>query len=126
MHGANLYFRRPDLFDGIFAISGLYDSPEFFGEYMDDLVYNNSPVTYLSNMPADHPYFDDYPRHKMLFVVGQGAWEGPLLESTKRLDTVCAQKGIPASFEYWGFDVDHDWPWWFKMVQLYLPEFLGI
>ena len=126
MHGANLYFRRPDLFDGIFAISGLYDSLEFFGEYMDDLVYNNSPVTYLSNMPADHPYFDEYPRHKMLFVVGQGAWEGPLLESTRRLDTVCAQKGIPASFEYWGFDVDHDWPWWFKMVQLYLPEFLGI
>ena len=26
MHGANLFFRRPDLFDGVLAISGVYDS----------------------------------------------------------------------------------------------------
>jgi esterase/lipase superfamily enzyme len=126
MHAANLFFRRPDLFDSVFAISGLYDSLEFFGEYMDGLVYNNSPVTYLANMPAEHPYLMEYAKRKMLFSVGQGAWEGPLLESTRRLDTVCAQKGIPARFEYWGFDVNHDWPWWFKMVKLYVPELLGI
>ena len=124
MHGANLFFRRPDLFDGVFAISGLYDSKEFLGEYMDPLVYDNSPVDYLSNMPADHPYLQAYAQHKMIFAVGQGAWEGPLLESTRRLDAVCARKGIDARFCYWGVDVDHDWPWWFKMVALYAPEFL--
>ena len=26
MHAANLYYRRPDLFDSCFAISGLYDN----------------------------------------------------------------------------------------------------
>ena len=124
MHAANLYYRRPDLFDSMFAISGLYDSQDFFGGYMDDLVYNNCPVNYLANMPADHPYMALYNRQKSLILVGQGDWEGPLLESTRRLDTVCAQKGIHTRFEYWGYDVAHDWPWWFKMVAHYVPQLL--
>ena len=123
MHAANLALRRPDLFDGCFAISGLYDSPEFFGDYMDDLLYNNCPVYYIGNMSPDHYYIDLYNQRKLLIVVGQGAWEGPLLESTRRLDTVMCQKGIHARFEYWGYDVDHDWPWWYKMVQCYAPLF---
>ena len=124
MHAANLYYRRPDLFDSMFAISGLYDSQDFFGGYMDDLVYNNCPVNYLANLPADHPYMALYNNQKSLIVVGQGDWEGPLLESTRRLDTVCAQKGIHTRFEYWGYDVAHDWPWWFKMVAHYVPQLL--
>ena len=51
MHAANLFFRRPDLFDTVFSISGLYDSKLFFGDYMDDLLYQNTPVAYLANMP---------------------------------------------------------------------------
>lgn len=124
MHAANLLLRRPDLFDGCFAISGLYDSPEFFGGYMDDLLYNNCPVYYIGNMPGDHYYIDLYNQRKILIVVGQGAWEGPLVESTRRLDTVMCQKGIHARFEYWGYDVDHDWPWWYKMVEHYVPQLL--
>ena len=125
MHATNLFLRRPDLFDGVFAISVVYDSNMFFGDYMDDLVYSNSPVHYLANMPADHPYINMYNLSRMLIVVGQGDWEGPLLESTRWLDTVMCQKGIKARFEYWGYDVSHDWPWWFKMVDTYVPWLLG-
>ena len=123
-HAANLFFRRPDLFDGVFAISGYYESGEFFGDYMDDLVYNNCPIYYLPNMPGDHFYMDLYRRSKILFVVGQGAWEGPLLESTRKLDGVLRSKEIPARVEYWGHDVAHDWYWWFKMVEHYVPQLL--
>ncbi|MGN1016299.1 MAG: esterase family protein [Faecousia sp.] len=125
MHAANLYYRRPDLFDSCFAISGLYDNKLFFGSYCDDLVYNNCPCLYLQNMPQDHWYMDLYRSQKSLIVCGQGAWEEPLLESTRWLDTVCRSKGIPTRFEYWGYDVNHDWPWWFKMVKTYLPWLLG-
>ena len=124
MHAANLFFRRPDLFDSVFAISGLYDSPEFFGDYMDDILYNNCPVNYLANMPQDHHYIDMYNNRKILIVVGQGKWEGPLIESTRRLEHVLRNKGINAQVDYWGFDVDHDWPWWYKMVAHYVPQFL--
>lgn len=126
MHAANLFFRRPDLFEGTFAISGLYDSPMFFGDYMDDLVYNNSPVAYIGNMPFDHPYISIYNQRKILIVCGQGKWEEELLESTRCLESVVLQKGIHARFEYWGYDVDHDWPWWYKMVDYYVPQLLEI
>ena len=124
MHAANLFFRRPDLFDSVFAISGVYDSRDFFGDYMDDLVYNNCPSHYLANMPDDHFYIDMYNRRKILIAVGQGAWEWPQVVSTRRLEAVLNQKGIQAQMEYWGYDVDHDWPWWFKMCELYVPQFL--
>ena len=126
MHAANLFFRRPDIFGGCFAISGLYDNKEFFGDYCDDLVYQNCPNLYLENIPSDHFYIDMYNKSKPLIVCGQGAWEEPLLESTRWLDTVCCQKGIKARFEYWGLDVNHDWPWWYKMVDLYVPQLLGL
>ena len=124
MHAANLFFRRPDLFSGVFAISGLYDSQEFFGDYMDCLVYNNCPVHYLRNLPWDHHYIDMYNHRKILIVVGQGAWEDPLKESTGRLSQVLQEKGIHAQVDFWGHDVSHDWHWWFKMVEHYAPQFL--
>ncbi len=60
MHAANLFFRRPDLFDSVLALSGVYDSFDSFGDYMDDLVYRNSPYHYLSGMSPDHPYIRMY------------------------------------------------------------------
>ena len=82
------------------------------------------PVAYLANMPQDHPYIEMYNQREILIVVGQGAWEDELLSSTRWLDTVLAQKGIRARFEYWGYDVNHDWPWWYKMVDYYVPQLL--
>ena len=124
MHAANLFFRRPDLFSGVLALSGLYDSGEYFGEYVDELVYQNCPNYYLANMPEDHPYISMYNQRKMVIVVGQGAWEDVLKESTGRLSRIRQQKGIHAQVDLWGYDVSHDWDWWFRMVAHYAPAFL--
>ncbi len=72
-HAVNLYFRRPDLFDGLLALSGIYDANYGFDGYMDDVVYNNSPVHYLANMPKEHYYIDMYNRNKGIICCGQGA-----------------------------------------------------
>ena len=124
MHAANLFFRRPDLFGSVFAISGLYDSEEFFGGYMDDLLYQNTPCRYLNDMSGDHYYIDMYNNSKILIVVGQGAWEDALKASTANLKRVCENKGIHAQIDFWGHDVNHDWPWWYKMVDHYVPQLL--
>lgn len=125
MHAGNLFFRRPDLFDGVLALSGIYDSRESFGDYMDDLVYQNSPCDYLSNMPEDHPYIAMYNERRAIFCVGQGAWEDQLRESTARLDRVLRAKGIHAWVDFWGYDVAHDWDWWYKQAAYYLPYIMG-
>ena len=33
-------------------------------------------------------------------------------------------KGIPHDLDMWGHDVDHDWPWWRKMLPYALGKLL--
>ncbi len=121
VHSGIFFFRRPDLFDTVVALSGTYNANDFIPGYMDDLIYDNSPVYFLPNMPFDHPYMELYRQSQLIFCVGQGAWEDELLAGTRALDAVCREKAIPAWFDYWGFDVNHDWCWWQKQ----LPYFMG-
>ena len=37
---------------------------------------------------------------------------------------VLAAKGIHAWVDLWGYDVDHDWPWWKKQIRYFLPYLL--
>lgn len=121
-HAANLYFRFPDLFDGLLALSGIYTAEYGFGSYMDEVVYRNSPVHYLSNMPADHPFIGQYNAHKGIICVGQGDWEIP--ETTFRMGDICREKGIDLWVDVWGYDVKHDWDWWYKQVTYFVPFLL--
>ena len=121
VHSGIFFFRRPDLFDTVVALSGTYNANDFIPGYMDDLIYDNSPVYFLPNMPFDHPYMELYRQSQLIFCVGQGAWEDELLAGTRALDAICREKAIPAWFDYWGFDVNHDWCWWQKQ----LPYFMG-
>ena len=104
-HAGILFFRRPDLFDTLISLSGEFDARMFFGNYMDDLVYNNSVVDFLRDMPWDHPYLDLYRQKNIIICIGQGAWEGELLPSNRELDRILCEKQVPAWFDYWGFDV---------------------
>lgn len=125
MHAANLFFRFPQLFDQGLALSGVYDARFCFGDYMDDLVYQNSPVDYLLNMPQDHYYMDLYRNSQMIVCVGQGAWEIETLEGTRKLDVVVKEKNIPIWVDFWGYDVSHDWDWWYRQVDYFMPKLLG-
>lgn len=121
-HAANLYFRFPEVFDGLLALSGIFTSEYGFSGYMDEEVYRNSPVDYLANLSPDHPYVQQYNRHKAIIVVGQGAWERP--ESTFRLQDICREKGIQVWFDIWGHDSVHDWDWWYKQCAYHIPHIL--
>ncbi len=115
-HAANFFFRRPDLFNGVIALSGLYHAGYSFGDYMDALVYQNSPQDFLRNMPDNHPWMQMYRQRKIIFCIGQGRWEDETLASTREMDRILCEKHVNASFEYWGYDVDHDWPSWRHML----------
>ena len=122
-HALNLYLRFPDLFDRCMALSGVYNASFFMDDYMDEVVYRNSITDYMTNFPSDHPFIAEYNRHKAVVCVGQGAWEEPW--STRYLDQRFHELGINIWVDYWGFDVNHDWPWWYKQIPYFLPYLLG-
>ena len=122
-HAGNTFFRRPDIFDSVIALSGLYDTEDMYGGYMDEVVYANSPVDYMANLPADHPYIGLYNSQRAVICVGQGPWEIP--DTTYQMKNILESKGIHTWVDVWGHDCAHDWPWWYKQVAYFLPWLLG-
>lgn len=119
-HTINFALRHPDIFGTAIALSGVYDARFFTGEYYGDSeVYHNSPIDYLWNK-NDAWFFNHYMENDFIICVGQGAWEEVHISDTKRLQEAFHFKNIPAWFDYWGSDVDHDWPWW----KIQMPYFL--
>ena len=120
-HAAIVTLRRPDLFQGCIALSGCYDAKYFFGGWMNETLYDNSPVHFMENLPADHPYVELLSKRDIIFCVGQGAWEDEGVRTTALLERYFAEKGIDAWFDFWGYDVNHDWPWWKKQITYFMP-----
>ena len=123
-HAANQLFRRPDLFDTLIAMSGFYDlGPGYTGDYHDDNVYFNNPVAFLSNMAEGETLRRLREECQIHIITGRGRWEAP--HRSVQLSEVLQAKGIPHNLDLWGFDVDHDWPWWRKMLPHYIAERTG-
>ena len=123
-HAVNFFFRHPATFDAVISISGLYQLSMFIGEYMDDRVYFNSPLAYLPGL-EDPWYLDQYRQSAIIVCCGQGAWEDAMLEDTRALQRILEAKDIPSWIDIWGTDVNHDWPWWQKMMPYFLDH-LGL
>ena len=119
-HAANQLFRRPDLFDTLIAMSGFYDlDPGYTDGHASDDIYFNNPVAYLSNV---HGVQLERLRHDcdIYIVTGQGAYEAP--HKSAQLSSLLWSKGIGNHLDMWGHDVNHDWPWWRKMLPHYIDD----
>lgn len=119
LHAANSYFRRPDVFDGVIAMSGIYDLKAYSKGYFDEDCYFNSPMDYLPNM--DDLYWLNQLRAKehVYFVSGKGAYEDP--SASIEIGEVLQAKNIPHEVDLWGYEWGHDWPTWRAM----LPHYVG-
>ena len=126
-HAVNFFLRHPDLFAGTIALSGLYrlDRHEFGNNAEDTAsVYHNSPVHYLSEQ-SDPWYLNRYRGSTIIICVGQGAWEEEAVQDTRALHHIFQAKNINAWIDYWGYDVNHDWPWWYKQMNYFLGRLYG-
>ena len=108
-HAANFVLRRADLFTLAICLSGNYEfgvTGEVGGFHGDHLEWIRSRASFL-------------------LVCGQGMWEDTTgsLESTKRLASLLAEKGIRHELDLWGHDVPHDWPSWRAQIAHHLPRF---
>jgi esterase/lipase superfamily enzyme len=120
-HAANFFFRHPDIFDTTIALSGVYSLKMFVGDYMDDNVYFNSPINYLPRL-EDSWYLDKYRQSNIIICCGQGAWEDEMIADGLAIKQILESKDIPHWVDFWGYDVNHDWPWWRQMLPYFLDN----
>lgn len=122
-HAMNSLCRRPDLFDGVIAMSGFYDlAPDYFDGYSDENCYFNNPAWYVPQLEGDLLRMLRE-QTSIRILTGQGAYEAP--NASRRFSALLAEKGIHHELDVWGHDVNHDWPWWRKMLPYSLAK-LGL
>jgi len=91
---------------------------------MDEQTYFHSPLDYLRNL-QDEYYLKKFRQSKIIVCVGQGAYEGPMIEDTRCLQQILNDINVPAIVDFWGRDVNHDWNWWKKQIKYYLQRIFG-
>ena len=118
LHSANLFFKRPDMINGVIAMSGVYDLMEYTKGYYDEDVYFNSPMRYIPNL-TDHYILEQLRRSGHIHILsGNGEYEAP--DSAREFAGVLYNKNIWYELDIWGNDMRHDWPTWRDMLPYYL------
>ena len=118
-HAANLFFAYPQLFKGCVGLSGVYQPKDFFGDYIDKTLKQNSPLLFLPEATPEQIRL--YNQSDIIICCGQGAWEDTSRRDAHLLWQTLHHLKIKAWLDWWGYDVNHDWPWWRKQ----LPYFIG-
>lgn len=120
LHSMNLFLKRPDIINGVLAMSGVYELTEYTKGFWDDQVYFNSPMHYMPNL-ADHGVLEQIRKSPHIHIVtGSGSYEDPT--SSGRFARVLYDKGIPYNLDVWGTEWPHDWDTWRKMMPVYIEH----
>ena len=118
LHSMNLFLKRPDLIDGVIAMSGVYDLREYSKGFFDDQVYLNSPMLYIPNL-TDHSILEQIRKSRHIHILtGTGEYEDP--DAAKAFAGVLYNKGINYELSVWGSEWKHDWPTWRAMLPLFI------
>jgi esterase/lipase superfamily enzyme len=119
LHSMNLFLKRPDIINGVIAMSGVYDLTEYTKGHYDDHVYFNSPMHYMPNL-TDHSILEQIRRSKNIHIVtGSGSYEDP--HSSGKMAKALYDKGIWYELDVWSHEWPHDWDTWRAM----LPHYIG-
>jgi esterase/lipase superfamily enzyme len=118
-HSLNFFLRHPDQFDAVVSLSGVAQLNIFIGDYNDENVYFNSPLQYLKNLSDEH-LIEKYRGSKIVLCSGQGSWEEQTFSDMHAVAELLAGKNIPCWLDLWGYDVNHDWPWWRQQFPYFL------
>ena len=118
LHSMNLFLKRPDIINGVIAMSGVYDLTEYSKGHFSDDVYFNSPMHYMPNL-NDHHILEQIRRSRHIHIVtGSGAYEDP--SSSGKFARILYDKGIWYELDIWGKEWPHDWNTWRAMLPHYL------
>lgn len=115
-HALIFALRHPDIVTSCVTIGGAYDIHQFLDGYYDQDCYFLCPPDFLPNL-SDPWFLDRYRRHKWVLVTGE---HDICRGENERMSHLLSAKHIPHSLHVWAGSW-HDWPWWQKMAEAYLP-----
>lgn len=118
LHSMNLFLKRPDLINGVIAMSGVYDLTEYTKGFYNDDVYFNSPQHYMPNL-TDHAILEEIRKSSHIHIFsGSGAYEDP--NASRSFAGILYSKGINYELDIWGSEWKHDWETWRAVLPHYL------
>jgi esterase/lipase superfamily enzyme len=120
LHSMNLFLKRPDIINGVIAMSGVYDLTEYTKGYFDDDVYFNSPQHYMPNLSDDGILTQIRQSSHIHIFSGSGPYEDP--DAAMRFSDVLYSKGINYELDIWGPQWKHDWDTWRYVLPLYIDQ----
>lgn len=120
LHSMNLFLKRPDIINGVIAMSGVYNLMEYSDGFYDEQVYYNSPEKYIPNLTDDWYLSHIRNSHHIHILTGEGPYEDP--QAARRFSQILWDKGIPHELDVWGPEWKHDWPTWKAMLPYYLDK----
>lgn len=121
-HAANTFLRHPRAVRGVIAMAGFYDIRPYARGYTGPEVAAQNPVE--SAAAVQDPEALSLIRSGHIHIItGQGAYEIP--DRARAFSEVLRSRGIPHELALWGHDVNHDWPWWKIMLNVYIPRLFG-
>ena len=119
LHSMNLFLKRPDLLNGVIAMSGVYDLTEYTSGFFNEDVYYNSPQHFMPNL-TDHAVLEQIRQSNHIHIFsGSGPYEAP--DAARSFAGILYNKGIHYELDIWGPEWRHDWETW----RAVLPHYLG-
>jgi len=120
LHSMNLFLKRPDIINGVIAMSGVYNLHEYTKGFHDEQVYFNSPMHYMPELTDDW-YLNHIRKSNHIHILsGSGDYEDP--GAAGQFAKVLYDKGINYELDIWGEDMKHDWPTWRAMLPHYIES----
>lgn len=118
LHSMNLFLKRPDIINGVIAMSGVYNLMEYTDGHYDEQVFYNSPAQYMPGL-SDPWYLDNIRRSRHIHLLtGSGPYEDP--NAARTMAGILYNKNIWYELDVWGEEWRHDWPTWREMLPLYM------
>ena len=120
-HAANFALRHPDAFDSCIALSGCYNIDFAMQGFYSNEMHLHNPMRYSADLKGK-AIIGQLKENLLIVCSGQGAWEEWTGEAIQMCNNLSGA-GVPVMLDLWGYDVNHDWPWWKKMITYYLDKF---
>ncbi len=114
-HAMNFALRHPSEVNRVIGLSGLYDIRRFVGGYHDGNVYFNNPVEFVPN-EHEPARLEALRRLDIILATGR---DDPNRASHDYFSGLLWARGIWHAVRLWD-GWCHDWPYWRRMLPMYL------